>query len=207
VRLPINGPGGSVTAAGHQAAQAVEVGMSTGEDVLVVALYPAVQDAAADLRDVRTREALEDAVVGSGILQRDWRRSVLQQGSGGTLAYGIGTGAAGGIVAGAFLGVPLVAGLVGAVVGGIVGRRVSRREVDGLVSLLGDAVPVGATALLIVVEEGRLMEMRTALGRALRTSGRVLDDGPLTAHVRAFVRGNPEALSALDRQAGRGDEP
>jgi uncharacterized membrane protein len=181
--------------------------MSTGEYVLVVALYPAVQDAAADLRDVRTREALEDAVVGSGILQRDWRRSVLQQGSGGTLAYGIGTGAAGGIVAGAFLGVPLVAGLVGAVVGGIVGRRVSRREVDGLVSLLGDAIPVGATALLIVVEEARLMEMRTALGRALRTSGRVLDDGPLTVHVRAFVRGNPEALSALYRQAGRADEP
>ena len=180
--------------------------MSTGEYVLVVALYPDVQDAAADLREVSTQEALGDVVVGSGILQRDWRRSVLQQGSGGTLAYGIGTGAAGGIVAGAFLGVPLVAGLGGAVVGGIVGWRVSRREVDGLVALLGDAIRVGATALLIVVEEARLMQMRAALGRALRTSGRVLDDGPLTTYVRAFVRGNPEALEALDRQAGRAEE-
>ncbi len=181
--------------------------MSTGEYVLVVALYPDVQDAAADLREVSTQEALEGVVIGSGILQRDWRRSVLQQCSGGTLAYGIGTGAAGGIVAGAFLGVPLVAGLVGAVVGGVVGWRVSRREVDGLVALLGDAIPVGATALLIVVEEARLMEVRAALGRALRTSGRVLDDGPLTTYVRAFVRGNPEALEALDRQAGRVEEP
>jgi hypothetical protein len=92
-------------------------------------------------------------------------------------------------------------------VGGVVGWRVSRREVDGLVALLGDAIPVGATALLIVVEEARLMEVRAALGRALRTSGRVLDDGPLTTYVRAFVRGNPEALEALDRQAGRVEEP
>jgi uncharacterized membrane protein len=181
--------------------------MSTGEYVLVVALYADVQEAAADLRDVTAPESLGDAVVGSGILQRDWRRGMLQQGGGGTLAYGVGTGAAGGIVAGVFLGVPLIGGLVGAVVGGFLGWRVSRREVDGLISLLGDAIPVGATALLIVVEESRLLETRTALGRALRTSGRVLDDGPLTRYVRAFVRGNPEALEALDRQAGRSDEP
>ena len=43
-------------------------------------------------------------MAGSGILHRDWRRSMLQQGSGGTLAYGIGTGAAAGIVVGVFLG-------------------------------------------------------------------------------------------------------
>jgi hypothetical protein len=57
-----------------------------------------------------------------------------------------------------------------------------------------------------VVEAERLMEVRGALRRALRSSGRVLDDGPLTSHVRAFVRGNPEALEALDRQAGRTGE-
>jgi hypothetical protein len=179
--------------------------MSGGEYVLLVALYADVGDAAADLRDVV--EPAGATVVGSGILKRDWRRSVLQQGSGGTLAYGVGTGAAGGIVAGVFLGAPLVAGLVGALVGGVVGWRLSRREVDGLASLLGDAIPMGGTALLLVVEESWLAEMRAALGRSLRTSGRVLDDGPLTPHVRAFVRGNPEALAALDRQAGRADGP
>jgi len=80
---------------------------------------------------------------------------------------------------------------------------VSRREVDGLVALLDDAIPVGATALLAVVAEDRLLEVRGALTRALRSSGRVLDDGPLTSYSRAFVRGNPEALEALDRQSGR----
>ena len=82
----------------------------------------------------------------------------------------------------------------------------SRREVDGLVALLDDAIPVGATALLAVVQEERLVEVRGALDRALRSSGRVLDDGPLTTYVRTFVRGNPEALEALDRQAGRTGE-
>lgn len=181
--------------------------MSCDEYALVVALYADAEEAVADLRDLKANGGLDQVVAGSGILYRDWRRSMLHQGSGGTLAYGIGTGAAGGIVAGVFLGLPLVGAVVGAAVGGVVGLRVSRREVDGLVGLLGDAVPVGATALLAVVDESRLAEVRSSLDRALRTSGRVLDDGPLTSHVRAFVRGNPQALEILDRQAGRTTEP
>jgi hypothetical protein len=180
--------------------------MSSDEYVLVVALYADTVEAVADLRDLTAPGRFDDVVAGSGILHRDWRRSILQQGSGGTLSYGIGTGAAVGIVAGMFLGLPLVGGVAGAVVGGLVGRSVSRREVDGLVTLLDDAIPVGATALLAVVQEDRLPEVRAALDRALRSSGRVLDEGPLTTYVRTFVRGNPEALEILDRQAGRTGE-
>jgi len=177
--------------------------MASQEYVLLVALYADPGEAVADLRDLTAPGGLSQAVAGSGILHRDWRRSMLQQGSGGTLAYGIGTGAAAGIVAGVFLGMPLLVGAVGAVIGGVVGRRMSRREVEGLVAVLDDAIPVGATALLAVVDEERLPEIRTSLDRALRSSGRVLDDGPLTSYVRAFVRGNPEALEILDRQSGR----
>jgi hypothetical protein len=183
-----------------------EVVMASEEYVLVVALYADADEAVCDLRDLTAAGGSSQAVVGSGILHRDWRRSILQQGGGGTLAYGIGTGAAAGIVAGVFLGIPLIGAAAGALVGGVVGRRMSRREVEGLVALLDDAVPVGATALLAVVEQDRLQEVRTSLQRALRTSGRVLDEGPLTTYVRGFVRGNPEALEALDRQAGRNSE-
>jgi uncharacterized membrane protein len=181
--------------------------MAGQEYVLVVALYADADEAVSDLRDLTAPGGVSQAVAGSGILHRDWRRSMLQQGSGGTLAYGIGTGAAAGIIAGVFVGMPLLGGAAGAVIGGVVGRRMSRREVEGLVALLDDAIPVGATALLAVVEEDRLEEVRTSLQRALRTSGRVLDEGPLTTYVRAFVRGNPEALEVLDRQAGRSSEP
>jgi uncharacterized membrane protein len=181
--------------------------MSGVEYVLVVALYADAEEAVADLRDLTAPGGLSQSVVGSGILHRDWRRSILQQGSGGTLAYGIGTGAALGIVAGVIVGMPLIGGAAGALIGGVVGNRVSRREVDGLVAVLDDAIPVGATALLAIVEQRRLQEVRTSLQRALRTSGRVLDDGPLTSYARAFVRGNPEVLEVLDRQSGRASEP
>jgi uncharacterized membrane protein len=181
--------------------------MSSAEYVLVVALYADADEAVSDLRDLTAPGGLNEAVAGSGILHRDWRRSMLHQGSGGTLAYGIGTGAAAGIVAGVLLGMPLVGAAAGAVVGGVVGQRMSRREVEGLVAVLDDAIPVGATALIAVVEGERLPEVRSSLHRALRSSGRVLDEGPLTSYVRAFVRGNPTALEILDRQAGRTSEP
>lgn len=180
--------------------------MASQEYVLVVALYADADEAVSDLRDLTSPGGMSGAVAGSGILHRDWRRSMLQQGSGGTLAYGIGTGTAAGIVAGVVVGMPLVGAVAGAVIGGVVGRRMSQREVEGLVALLEDAIPVGATAVLAVVEADRLLEVRTSLQRALRTSGRVLDQGPLTTYVRALVRGNPEALEVLDRQAGRNTE-
>lgn len=180
--------------------------MDSGDYVLVVALYADADEAVADLRDLTAAGRFDDALAGTGILYRGWRRATLQQGRGGTVAYGIGTGAAAGIVVGVLVALPLVGAVAGAMVGGLMGRRASRREVDGLVALLDDAIPVGATALLAVVEEDRLVEVRGALVRALRSSGRVLDDGPLTAYARAFVRGNPDVLEALGRQAGRTGE-
>ena len=180
--------------------------MAVEEYVLIVAIYADSGEAVADLQFITDHDAFGAAVGGAGILHRDWRQAALQQGSGGTFAYGLGTGAAAGIVAGVFLGMPLLGAAAGAVVGGVVGRRIGREEVDGLVALLDDAIPVGGTALLAVVTEERMVEVRSAMTRALRTTGRVLDEGPLTRHVRAFVRGNPEVMEALDVQAGRTEE-
>lgn len=180
--------------------------MAGAEYVLIVAIYADSDEAASDLQFITDHDAFGAAVGGAGILRRDWRQPALHQGSGGTFAYGLGTGAAAGIVAGVFLGMPLLGAAAGAVVGGVVGRRIGREEVDGLIALLDDAIPVGGTALLVVVTEERMVEVRSAMIRALRTTGRVLDEGPLTRHVRAFVRGNPEVMEALDVQAGRTEE-
>ncbi|MGB7981206.1 MAG: DUF1269 domain-containing protein [Candidatus Nanopelagicales bacterium] len=172
------------------------------EYVLVVALHADTDDAVADLRDLSSPGPLAEAVVGAGILRRGTWRSTLTQGSGGTLAYGIGTGAAAGVVAGVFVSRPLVGALAGAGVGAAVGRRLARREVQGLVALLADEIPVGATALLAVVAEEQQHAVRAAMARALRTTARVLDEGPLTGYARGFVRGDPAAIEALERQAG-----
>ncbi len=173
------------------------------EYVLVVALHPDAAEAVADLRDLGAPGPLSEAVVGAGILHRGPWRSRLEQGRGGTLAYGIGTGAAAGIVVGVVISLPMVGAAAGALVGALVGRNMASREVAGLVALLADEIPVGATALLAVVAEERQFAVRAAMTRALRTTARVLDEGPLTGHVRGFVRGDPQALEALDRQSGR----
>ena len=179
--------------------------MDTARYALAVGVYADSEEAASDLRAITAPETFGDVVGGAGILRRDWRGSALNQGSGGTLAYGIGTGAAAGIVAGVVFGGPLVGAVVGAVVGGVIGRRMGRREIDGLVAAVGDTVPVGGTAVIAVVVEEQLPAVRAAMTQALRTSGRVLDQGPLTTYARSLVRGNPTVMDALDAQQGKPD--
>ena len=179
--------------------------MGTARYALAVGVYADSQEAASDLRAITAPETFGDVVGGAGILRRDWGGSALNQGSGGTLAYGIGTGAAAGIVAGVVLGWPLVGAGVGAVAGGLIGRRMGRREIEGLVAAVGDTVPVGGTAVLAVVVEEQLPAVRAAMTLALRTSGRVLDEGPLTTYARSLVRGNPTVMEALDVQQGKPD--
>ncbi len=179
--------------------------MDSQQYALVVGVYADAHEAASDLRDITGPAALGDAVAGAGILRRDWRGSALSQGSGGTLAYGIGTGAAAGIVVGVVLGGPLLGAVVGAAVGGMLGQRAGRREIEVLVAAVSDTVPVGGTALVAVVVEGQLPLVRAAMTRALRTSGRVLDEGPLTTCARSLVRGNPTAMEALDAQQKKWD--
>ena len=179
--------------------------MGTARYALAVGVYADSQEAASDLRAITAPETFGDVVGGAGILRRDWQGSALNQGSGGTLAYGIGTGAAAGIVAGVVFGGPLVGAVVGAVVGGVVGRRMGRREIEGLVAAVGDTVPIGGTAVIAVVVEEQLPAVRAAMTLALRTSGRVLDEGPLTTYARSLVRGNPTVMEALDVQQGKPD--
>jgi uncharacterized membrane protein len=183
-----------------------EVLVASPRYVLAVGVYADEADAAADLRNLTAPGALEDVVAGAGILHRSWRSSALQQGNGGTTSYGAVTGAAAGIVLGVLLGAPLVVAGAGALVGGVIGRAVGRREVDGIVASIDDTVPVGATALIAVVEEESLPAVRARMARALRTAGRVLDGGPLTDSARRLVRGNPSVMEALDAQQ-RQDRP
>lgn len=179
--------------------------MARGELVLVISVYPDAQEALRDLRELSRTGPLADSVSAAAILDRTGGRTVLQHGGGGTLAYAIGTGAAAGIVAGVLVAVPLFGAAAGAAVGALVGRRLGRREVTDLEALLGDTIVPGSAGLLAVVDEEAMDLVRGALDRALRVTGRVLDDGPLTDLALALVRGNPVATEALDRQRGRGD--
>jgi hypothetical protein len=173
------------------------------EYVLAIGLYPDPAQAAAELRGLAAPGAFDGGVAGTGILRRDWRGSVIEQGGGGTLGYGLVTGAAGGLAVGGFLGAPLALGAVGLAIGGLVGRRMRTRETQGLTAAIADTVPVGATALIAVVVADSLPAVRAGMTGALRTAGRVLDEGPLTTYARSLVRGNPTVMHALDVQQGK----
>ena len=171
--------------------------MGDEEYVLLVGVHAGRRDALADLREVTAAGPVGEAVAGAAVLHRGLDRSTLQQGGGGTLAYGIGTGAAAGVVAGVELTAPLAGAAAGAAIGAAVGHRLSRREVDDLAAALDDAVPVGASAVLAVVRADRLDLVRGALRHSLRATARLLEDDPLRRLARSLVRGNPTATEAL----------
>ncbi len=173
--------------------------MPTQEYVLLLGVYAGMEEAALDLRDLTGADGFPDAVGGAGILRRRFDGSTLQQSGGGTLGYGIGTGAAAGIVVGVLVGFPLAGAGVGAILGGLVGHRMRQQEVGELVGVLDDSIPVGATALVAVVEAESWPVLRGTLGRALRVTGWPLDDGPLLPFARSLVRGNPTVIEDLDR--------
>lgn len=178
-----------------------EVHVPAQEYVLAVAVYAGTEDVVLDLRDLTGPDGFGEAVGGTGILRRRPDRTTLEQAGGGTLGYGIGTGAAVGIVVGVLLGYPLPAAGVGAVVGGFVGHRARRREVRELVGVLHDFIPVGATALVAVVQAEPWPVLRTTLTRALRVTGWPVDDGPLLPFALALVRGNPTVTEDLEAGA------
>jgi hypothetical protein len=179
-----------------------EVGMAAREYVLAVALYADPEDAQADLRLLTGSPGLRRSVAGAGLYHRGLTRHILMQRGGGTVAYAAVTGAAAGIAVGAFLGLPLIGAAVGGVAGALLGRRMGREEFTALSVLLDDAVPVGGTGLIAVVPEEDLARVREALPRALRTTGRVLDERPLTRVALTLVRGNPVVTEALKSQQG-----
>jgi uncharacterized membrane protein len=165
--------------------------------VLAVGVYDASDPALEDLRDLTNPGPTAEVVAGAAVMTRGADRSVMQQGGGGTTAYGIGTGAAAGVVAGVVVALPLVGAAAGAVIGGLVGHHLKGKEAAQLAALLDDDVPVGGTALVAVVPEPFLAEARAGMTRARRTTGRVIDDPAARRLARGLVRGNPDATDAL----------
>lgn len=168
------------------------------EYVLLVGVYRDTGEAVADLADLRRQAGADGVLGGAAVLARNPGRAVLQTPGGGTFAYTITTGAAVGVALGGLLGFPLTLLAIGALVGAIVGRQRSQEEMQRLLAAVGDAVPPGSVALLAVVDERYLLELRGGLTRALRTTGRLLD-GELAPVGRSLVRGNPAVAEALAR--------
>jgi uncharacterized membrane protein len=166
--------------------------------VLAVGLHDDPDDALADLLDLTNPGPTAEVVAGAAVLVRRHGRTVLQQGDGGSTAFGIGSGAAAGIVVDTLLALPLVGTALGAVLGGVLGRRSAAQESRTIAGLLADDLPVDGAALVVVVPEPRAAEVRAAMRRARRTTGRLLEDPVARRAARGLVRGNPSATQWLE---------
>lgn len=171
--------------------------MATVEYVLAVGLYPDAEPALMDLRDLTNPGPTAEVVAGSGVVWRGMRGASLQQGGGGTTAFGIGTGAALGLIVDYWVPIPFVGAIVGALVGGLVGHRLKNREARHLSGMLEADLYPGSCALVCVVAEARLDEVRASMTRARKTTGRLLADDAARKVARGLVRGDPVATEAL----------
>lgn len=171
--------------------------MDDGEYVLAVGIYPDPDLALTDLRNLTNPGPTAEVIAGAGVLTRGARGATLQQGGGGSTAYGIGTGAAAGILAGYWIPLPLVGVVAGALIGGLIGHRLKAREEVMLESLLEVDLPLSFSALVCVVPAGHQDEVRAGMLRSTKTTGRVLDDPGARKLARGLVRGNPQATQAL----------
>lgn len=170
--------------------------MGAVEYFLLVGVYGDRGSAAADLRDITNPGPLAPA--GAALVVRDLGGCQVHQLGGGTLAYSITAGAAAGVATGGLLGVPVRMMALGAVVGAFVGRRASARLGEEVLGELGDVLPAGTTGLIAVADARLMDDSHAALGRALRTTGRVLDRGPLMHVARTLARGKPAVTEWLD---------
>lgn len=170
---------------------------AVGEYVLVVGLYSERELALGDLRDLTNPGPTAEVIAGSGVLTRAARGVSLQQGGGGSLAYGIGTGIAAGLVVGHWLPWHLTTAVVGGAIGGVVGRRIRHRESRHLLALIDVDLRVGETALTAVAPEAYLDEVRAGMRHARKCTGRLLDDPESRRLARGLVRGDPVATEAL----------
>jgi phage tail tape-measure protein len=171
--------------------------MADLEYVLAVGIYDDPSGALEDLRNLTNPGPTHEVLAGAAVITRGVTKSVMQQGGGGTTAYGIGTGAAAGVVAGVVLAVPLVGAVAGAVIGGLVGHHMKGKEAEQLGALLADDLLIGQTALVTVVPAEHQAEVRYAMARARKSTGRVLDDAQSRRLARGLVRGNPDATEVL----------
>lgn len=180
---------------------AYPVGVPGDEYVLVAGLYGQAEEAFADLRELTNPGPTGEVIAGSGVLTGGSRGLALQQGGGGTLSYGIGTGFAAGLVVGHWLPWPLTTATVGAVIGGVLGQRARRRETRHLAALLDVDLRAGETVLAVIAPEEYLGELRRGMRRARKSTGRLLDDPQSRRLARGLVRGDPVATAALGGSA------
>ena len=159
---------------------------------LLVAAYG--DDATAAAEDFQVIKGLDDtAVVAAVVLERDSAGKVeVKEHGGGLVAAGSAVGAVGGFVVGLFAPPLLLATAVGAGIGAGVGAIKKRHEEKAIGVDAEEWLPVGSSAIVVVVDDLYLDRIDEAVGKATKKVAKAVDKGDYDAVVKAVNEGKRE---------------
>jgi uncharacterized membrane protein len=165
---------------------------------LLVAAYG--DDTAAAAADFETIKSIEDtAVVAAVVLSRDSSGKVeVKEHGGGLVAGGTTAGAIGGLVVGLFAPPLLLAGVVGAGIGAGVGKIAKRHQEKEIGVDAEEWLPVGASAIVALVDDLYLDRVDKAVDKATRKISKAVDGGDYDAVVKAINEGNEKVIEAAE---------
>ena len=162
---------------------------------LLVAAYDDTASASADFQTIK---GLGDtAVVAAVVLERDSSGKVeVKEHGGGLVAAGSAVGAVGGFVVGLFAPPLLLATAVGAGIGAGVGAIKKRHEEKAIGVDAEEWLPVGSSAIVVVVDDLYLDRIDEAVGKATKKVAKAVDKGDYDAVVKAVNEGNEKIIEA-----------
>ena len=161
--------------------------------MLFVAAYDDEASAAADFETIKTLD--DTSVVAAVVLSRDSSGTVdVKEHGGGLVAGGTTIGAVGGLVVGLFAPPLLLAGAVGAGIGAGLGAIAKRHEEKAIGVDAQEWLPVGASAIVAVVDDLYLDRVDAAVGKATKKVSKAIDKGDYDAVVKAVNEGDEKII-------------
>jgi len=163
---------------------------------LFVAAYG--DDSTAAEEDFQAIKAIGDtAVLAAVVLSRDSDdKVVVKEHGGGLVAGGTTVGALGGLVVGLFAPPLLAATAVGAAIGAGAGAIAKRHEEKTIGVDAEEWLPVGASAIVAVVDDLYLDRVDAAVNKAAKKVNKAIDQGDYDAVVKAVNEGDEKIIKA-----------
>jgi uncharacterized membrane protein len=163
---------------------------------LFVAAYG--DDSTAAEEDFQAIKVIGDtAVLAAVVLSRDSAdKVVVKEHGGGLVAGGTTVGALGGLVVGLFAPPLLAATAVGAAIGAGAGAIAKRHEEKTIGVNAEEWLPVGASAIVAVVDDLYLDRVDAAVNKAAKKVNKAIDQGDYDAVVKAVNEGDEKIIKA-----------
>ena len=173
-----------------------------GENLsLYVASYADVAAAKADFQSLKDAERAEDfVVVGAVVASRDdaGKVTVDEHGAASPVGGSAVVGGGAGLVVGLFAPPLLLAGVVGAGIGAGIGGLKKRHEEKKMGVDLEEYLPVGSSAVIVVVNDTYLDRVNKALTKSTKKINKAVDKGDYDELTKALQDADASVSKAVN---------